>query len=245
MAIDGSGPRCVIIASLAWTTVVATMLHPVGKLPPAVYWRRRLVFVLLPAVLLLLLIVYVMSGDGDSPARPAAGSTTRSGSAPSTPASTPPARTSTPVGPGGTASSSPVKSTTPAAVAACTPANLKIQAATGKPSYPVASRPDFYIIVTNTAATACRQDLADKQIVWTIMAGDARVWGSHDCAVEPGTDLVTLAPRVAVKRAVIWSGQTSAPSCAGTRLVAQAGTYNLTAALAGRAGPAVQFSLTG
>jgi hypothetical protein len=126
----------------------------------------------------------------------------------------------------------------------CTAADLKVEAATGKPSYVVKSQPDLYLVVTNVAAAPCQQDLADSQIVLVITTGDVRIWGSHDCQIQPGVDIVTLAPNTPVRRGIVWLGQTSAPSCPNNKLVAQAGTYQLTAALAGKASAPVTFALT-
>ena len=36
------------------------------------------------------------------------------------------------------------------------------------------------------------QDLADPQVVLRVYNGESRVWGSHDCKIQPGTDDRTL-----------------------------------------------------
>ncbi|MCW2528804.1 MAG: hypothetical protein JWM76_3664 [Pseudonocardiales bacterium] len=218
------------------------MLHPVGKLPPAIYWRRRLIFVLIPAFLILILIIYLFSGDGGS-TKPTASST--SSGASSTGSASPKSLAASPTS---SATSSAATSAASGASAAgtrvCTADDLKVEAATGKPSYVVKSQPDLYLVVTNVSATPCQQDLADSQIVLVITTGDVRIWGSHDCQIQPGIDSVTLTPNVAVRRGIVWLGQTSAPSCPDNRLVAQAGNYNLTATLAGKASAPVAFALT-
>ena len=217
------------------------MLQPVGKLPPAVYWRRRLVFVVAPAILIVLLFVYLVSGDDDSPGRPVA-----SASSPKTSAG---ATAATQASPNPSGLTSPaITATTPSAAVdtgrACSGADLKVEAATGQPTYPVNSRPDLYLVVTNISATPCRQDLADPQIVLTITAGDVRVWGSHDCGITQGVEVALLSPAAAVRRGIVWSGLTSVPGCSGNRLVSQAGTYDLVAGLAGKNSDKIQFQLT-
>ncbi len=212
-----------------------TMLHPVGKLPPAVYWRRRL---FVGVVLLLILwIVWILIGGGGGSGKSSADGTQQSSvnstSAPTTQATVP----STPV-------STSTAGTVSAGTVSCTPAMLTVTAATGKKSYPVSGTPDLYLVVTNTSTKPCKQDLADKQIELRVYTGDVRVWGSHDCKIEPGTDVETLLPKKAVRRGIVWSGQTSAPGCAGTRLVAQAGTYTLLALLANEQSKPVTFQLT-
>lgn len=231
------------------------MLHPVGKLPPALYWRRRLIFVVLPALLILLMIVYVFSGDGGS-SKKAVGSVAASSATPAATgqtATSPTTRSSTTQSSttqsGTTQSSTAQSSSAPSGSAttaqrSCTAADLRIQAASGKPSYAVNSSPDLYLVVTDISTTPCRQDLADKQIELRIFTGDVRVWGSHDCVTEPGVSVVTLKPGAPVRRGIIWSGQTAAPDCPDNRLVAQAGTYSLVALLAGKTSVPVTFALT-
>ena len=212
------------------------MLQPVGKLPPAIYWRRRLIFVVLPALLILLLVVYLLSSGG-GPATPVAASTHSSTRASST---VPVQKTTTPP----TTPTTTRPASTPAAVTPlCTPAGLRVQAMTGKASFTVGGQPDLYLVVTDISAKPCRQDLGDPQIVLTVTTGDVRVWGSHDCKIVPGAAVATLLPKVAVRRGIIWSGQTSAPGCLN-RMVAQAGAYNLTATLAGQSSAPVGFVLT-
>ena len=224
------------------------MLQPVGRLPPSVYWRRRLTLAALPVVLIVITAWALFSGGGGKngagaappgSARGTATSTTRPSvgthKSPGAGAST---RTGTP-----THSAKPGGASTSGAPL-CRAADLRIQAQTGAKAYPVNSMPTLLLQVTNLGAHPCRQDLADKQIQMVITTGDVRVWGSHDCAVEPGVDVVKLMPARPVKRSLQWSGQTSVPGCTGTRLVAQAGTYKLTTILAGQPSTPVAFRLT-
>ena len=74
--------------------------------------------------------------------------------------------------------------------------------------------------------------------------GESRIWGSHDCQVQPGTDARTLAPRMAVRVAITWSGRTSQPGCKGTRQRVGAGTYTLYTSLGGHTGTATQFAIS-
>lgn len=216
------------------------MFHPVGSQPPSVYWRRRLLVVgslVLVVVLLTLTVKAVTSGGGGSAAggsphttpapRPTATSTTHSTTPP------PPTHSAPPSGTG----SGP-------AAAPCQAANLSIQAVAGEKSYKVGAQPVVELQVTNTAATPCVQDLADKQVELRVYNGESRVWGSHDCQIQPGTNLKTLASRTPVRVAVTWSGLTSQPGCTGTRQRVGAGTYTLYAVLAGKTGKATQFTIS-
>ena len=99
------------------------------------------------------------------------------------------------------------------------------------------------IVVKNTSATACVQDLADPQVVLRVYNGESRVWGSHDCKIEPGTNDQTLMPDRAVRVSIVWSGLSSQPGNCANRQQVGAGTYTLYASLAGREGTAAQFAI--
>ena len=126
---------------------------------------------------------------------------------------------------------------------ACAASQLAISATTGKPSYAVGTQPVLSLQVTNTGPLPCTQNLADSQVVLTVYNGLSRVWGSHDCEIQPGTDLRTLAVNAAVTISVVWSGRSSQPVCAGVRQQVGAGSYTLIPALSGHNGKAAQFAI--
>ena len=205
------------------------MMHPVGSKPPAVYWRRRAV--LLITVVLLVVSLYVLFGRGAG--RPGASAlaptSTPSTSAANHPTSTTAARTAAPSTTGSNS---------------CPGGTLKLVATTAAPSFKLGSQPVLALQVTNTGTKACVADLSDTQIELLVYNGESRVWGSHDCQVEPGTQLMTLNPHQAVRRSITWTGLSSQPQCAGTRQLVGAGTYTLHAKLSGVEGATATFSLT-
>jgi hypothetical protein len=204
-----------------------TMMHPVGSQPAAVYWRRRLV--LLAAVLLVAVVAYVVFfGRGSG----------RPGASANPPATSPPAATHPPT--------SPVAhpSTTAVGSGVCAPGSLKLAAVTDAPSFKLGSQPVLAVQVTNVGTTPCVADLSDRQIELLVYNGESRVWGSHDCQVQPGTQPMTLAVRTPVRRSITWTGLSSQPQCAGTRQLVGSGTYTLHAKLAGVEGTTATFSLT-
>ena len=144
---------------------------------------------------------------------------------------------------GSSRSSSPA---TPSSVAplTCTSKVLSVVAVVGQTTYTVGDQPLLELQVTNTGPKPCVQDLADKQIELRVYNGESRVWGSHDCQIQPGSDTKTLASRTPVRVAITWSGLTSQPGCAGTRQRVGAGTYTLYALLSGRTGRATQFTIS-
>jgi hypothetical protein len=119
-----------------------------------------------------------------------------------------------------------------------------VVAVTSKPDYTVGEQPVLELQVTNTGAQPCVQDLADSQIELKVYNGESRVWGSHDCLIQPGTNLRTLEVDTAVRVAITWSGLSSQPECAGTRQRVGAGTYTLYALLSGKTGKAAQFTMS-
>lgn len=242
------------------------MLHPVGSQPPAVYWRRRLVavaFAVTAVVLLALTVQTVLgSGGGEPAAAGAPGTHHPTGAAPdpagepatgaTDPASTgrTTQRTGSDRAAGATAQSGPADSpagsatTDPPADPACTPGQLAVKAVVGRSEYSVGDQPVLTLQVTNTGPKPCVQDVADPQILLTVYNGASRVWGSHDCKIEPGVTDRTLEPNRPAGFSIVWSGLTSQPHCAGTRQRVGAGIYTLDASLAGHQGTATQFVIS-
>ena len=227
------------------------MFHPVGPQPPSVYWRRRLVLfaAVLALLVLLALTLKTIASGGDSPASaqgtaPSTGPATSgrsTGSSSSHPAPSKRVSTSRSVHTSTSKSTPARSSSTPPP--ACNTKDLAIAAVVGKTSYQVGDQPLLELQVTNVGSAACVQDLADRQVELKVYNGESRVWGSHDCKIQPGTAVRTLAPRVPVLVAITWSGLSSSPGCHGTRQRVGAGSYTLYATLAGKTGKLTQFSI--
>ncbi|MDQ2837753.1 MAG: hypothetical protein M3Y42_14475 [Actinomycetota bacterium] len=212
------------------------MLHPVGDLAPSVYWRRRIL--ILAAVLLAVVSAYAVffrSGGDQAPTSnrafisPGSSATPSTGGVNSTTASTP----------------NTTAASTASGPKACTASQLAIAAASDAKSYPAGAKPKVALLVTNRGPAPCVQDLSDTQIELRIYNGSARVWGSHDCLVQPGSSPSTLPVGSQIRREVEWSGLSSRPGCTGVRTRVSAGTYTLSAYLAGHEGTTVTFSLAG
>lgn len=202
------------------------MLHPVGPLPAAVYWRRRaLVLVLLLAV----------AGGGGWLAVVGAHRWHASGSPVPAAATTPIPRPALDrVLPAGTNAAG--LSAAPA-LPTCADAALDV-AVRGPASAAVGSRPALELTVTSTSAAPCSRDLGpgEREIV-LLDARGTRLWSSADCAPDAATDVRTLAPRQAVSLPVAWDGLTSDPTCAGPRVVPPSGRYVLRARVGTRNSP--------
>ena len=220
------------------------MFHPIGSQPPSVYWRRRLILLGSIGLLLVLMIltVKIATSDGSEPTGAGGHTTppTHTTPAPQTSHSSSPANNQHSSSP---ASSSSAKSSS-AAPEPCAAKDLEVAAVSSKPNFSVGDEPVLELQVTNTGDASCVQDLADSQVELKVYNGESRVWGSHDCQIEPGTNPMTLAVGQPVRVSVTWSGLSSQPHCAGTRQRVGAGTYTLYAALSGHTGKATQFSLS-
>jgi hypothetical protein len=197
------------------------MLRPIGSLPPSVYWRRRLLFI--GAVLLVALTAYVLFVAKDDKKKPAGH------------ASSSHPNTSTSTGP----SASP---STPTAVP-CVPSVLSVAAMTPAKTFKIGDQPELEIRITNTGQAPCVANLSDGQIELQVYNGESRVWGSHDCKIQPGDSPTTLAPRQSARRAIRWTGLSSQPRCAGGRQRVGAGNYTLRARFGQVVGHTAMFSI--
>lgn len=235
-------------------------MRPVGSQPPSVYWRRRLLVAASVVVLVILLVLTAKAVFSDGGGKPAAGGATGSHTTASAPAGST-GSSSTPSSAGGTSpnsaglktspvqnQSSPVTGSTvkntPVRAAKCLPAQLKVQAVVGQPTYKVGDEPVLTLQVTNAGPAPCVQDVGDPQIVLRVYNGASRVWGSHDCKTTPGVVEKTLPVGSPAGFSMTWSGLTAQPGCAGTRQRVGAGTYTLYATLAGINGKAAQFAIS-
>jgi hypothetical protein len=125
----------------------------------------------------------------------------------------------------------------------CGQGDLGISAGTAHKSFAVKAQAGLFMQVTNASPSPCRLDVADKHVAWSVYSGNVRVWGSHDCAIQAGSQVVTMAAGQTLKLTISWSGLTSRPKCAGTRMTVQAGTYRLFGYLNGIRTPEVTFTI--
>jgi hypothetical protein len=232
------------------------MFRPVGSQPPSVYWRRRLVLAGSAVLVVVLLVVTgkALTSSGGSTAAAGTGSPTPTTSPAASPSSTAQASSTKPTSASPTSttpSSSPRSSgaSSSAAKSSVTPAtcrtsDLSVSAVVAASTYKVGAMPMLELQVTNVGRAPCVQDLADKQIVLKVYNGESRVWGSHDCATQPGSALRTLAVNNSVRVTITWSGLTSQPNNCKSRQRVGAGTYTLYATLAGKTGKAAQFTIS-
>ena len=225
------------------TTTVSAVLHPVGKLPTSVYWRRRLVVL---AVLLAVLagvgwLVVSLSGraGADAPDRDDAAASRSSVPTPALERVLPSLAGVRPPAPGSAVPlpdtrpppQPPATAAAPAPGSPCTDDMIEV-AVRAPARVPAGSKPTLEIVVRNVAPVPCVRAVDQElQEILLLDAGGARVWGSNDCFPEESDRRVTLRPRAAVTLPIVWGGLTSAPGCAGERTVPPTGDYLLRARL--------------
>jgi hypothetical protein len=220
---------------MAGAASVREVLHPVGRLPARVYWRRRLgVLVVLLALLAGggWLTARLLDRTGDAPptgARatgavptpaleqvlPSLAAVRRPEAAPGT----------SPAGAGQTPA--PTTSAAPAPGGPC--GDDMIELTMRAPTRVAAgSSPTLTIVVRNVADVPCTRRLdAELREVQLFDSEGKRVWGSNDCRPEQSDRRKTLAPQQGVALDVVWSGLSSAPGCAGERTAPAPGVYVL------------------
>jgi hypothetical protein len=219
------------------------VLHPVGPLPTAVYWRRRLL--VLVGTLGVLggggWLGVAVAGGGPGGSDPAPGAVAAAGATSTAP---PPALeqvlpslaaievpTAAPTTTVPAPAPAPAPSAAPAGPVAggpCSDDMIEVDVRPESASSPVGGKPTFDLVVTNVSPVACVRalDKGLQEIVLLDGAGD-RLWGSNDCFPEASSDTRTLQPGEAVVFPVLWSGLSSAPGCTAERTTPGAGSYVL------------------
>jgi len=200
---------------------VETLRHPIGELPPEVYWRRRLVagaFLLLAILVVFFLIKAASAGPPKTP------------------------------GPG--VSETPSVTTTPSpavtGVRACGVADLIIDLAPTTRDFASPTSPTFHATVTQKGLTACVLDPAVTGTELLVTSGSDRIWSNLDCAqpLLSGTP-VALSPNQTADLTAEWPRIRSNPSC-GTGLATPLhGTYHATLTIDGVTSTTATFTLSG
>jgi hypothetical protein len=181
-------------------------LHPIGPLPAAVYWRRRLV--LLAALLAALFVLRACVGGGDAPRTTGAGPTPTVTRSAATKPSPTPSRSLVRTGP-----------------VTCTDAMLQLTVTSDAKTYPVGSSPRFVLRVANTSDRSCRRDLGGKPLELRVYSGEDRIWSSDDCGDTTTSSVQTIGAHSYLETTMTWPGTRSRPGCTGDKPKAQPGTY--------------------
>jgi hypothetical protein len=200
----------------------------VGPLPPAIYWRRRAVVLVLLASLVLV-ISYACGG----PRVPAAGAQSNQSPGPtSTPDASPTLlRPAVPTTPPPTAFTLPASGS-----GACTDAEMRVTAAAGSTEVQTAKPLDVTIKLTNVSSRTCTRDIGADMQELRLVQGTTIVWSSDDCNANSGHDNTSFAPGKELSFTLQWTGRVSrtgigGATCSATAQPPPPGIYQLVARL--------------
>jgi hypothetical protein len=217
----------------------------VGPLPPAVYWRRR-VLVLGAVLVLVLFLVAMCGGSGRSNAtgtKPTARVTSTSPSSAGTPSVQPPI-VGAPGGASGAPPSAAPTGPTPSAPASdqCTDAELQLTPAVQKiigGSYPY----QLNLVIRNISGRSCKRDIGSgPQEMHILNAAGQTLWSSDYCQSNPGSDVRTFGPHIEASFQLGWDGYGNGPNCAkGPKLLD--GSYQIVAKLDSKVSAPVPFTV--
>jgi hypothetical protein len=221
----------------------------VGPLPPAVYWRRRVVVLggLLVAVLLLTSLCSTSSSGKAGQAR-TAGSRSSAGAEATatvlTPTTADPSEIPTsPPAPGPAGPPPPATTNAaPAPTGLCADADISVVAAPVATTVKLGSTLKIYLKVKNTSNRACGRDVGADAQELVIQQGKAKLWSSDDCDKLHGTDVKSFGPGIEVSFYVIWDGKGTSAGCDKKALPAP-GTYQVTARLAAKFSDPVSLTI--
>jgi hypothetical protein len=191
---------------------------------PAVYWRRRMV--------VLVLSMSVLAGITWSAAAVLGGATRDGGAAADRPRS--PARSlqhasSVSAASSGTqndvATDSRLAVPVHPAARSCPAGDVAVTLSATQASYTAWQQPEFAVDVVSSASYACSFDIGARHVVLQIAAGAAQVWTSADCAEGPASQPTTLQRSVPTLVPITWDDQYSSAGCPVPGRAAAAGSY--------------------
>jgi hypothetical protein len=224
-------------------------LHPVGKLPAAVYWRRRAVLLTLVLAVcgggVWLGLTLLAARDGASSTASATGTRPLPALERVVPSLGAIATPTPPLVPTSAAASVLAASSVPDPVAGgpCTDDMIGLEVRTPG-SAAVGSKPTFELLVSNISAVPCVRAL-DKGLQELALYDPSgnRIWGSNDCFPEVSSDPRTIAPGEVVTIPLIWGGLTSEPTCTAARGTPGPGDYVVRGRLDTKVSPDAPFTL--
>jgi hypothetical protein len=238
-----------------WSQHLRVRAEPAGRparrqrFPQAVYWRRRLVALLIAMAVLSLLTWAFLGALGLSagPSVPSAhhgtsqGQGTAGGSGPSGAGQG---------GVGGDNAQSPNSTARPAARSgsrprACSRGDVVLSLLASQPAYASSRLPQFSIDVVGTSQSTCAFNVGARHVALVVRSGSVRVWGSADCPRGSGSLVLDLQRGVPTTLSITWNRQTSSPGCSGPSSAMPAGTYSATVSDGALTSNSVTFRLGG
>ncbi|MFG1916480.1 hypothetical protein [Micromonospora sp. NPDC048898] len=235
----------------------------VGPLPPAVYWRRRVV-VLGAGLLFLIVLLYSCTGSGrsDDPKAGASSTATPTGTAgPAGPLLTPqtgapPPSASADADAGATTPSPAITSNTPPPGAAaggeddgtCTDAEIRVVSVASPTSVQRGALVDLHLKIKNTSDRTCSRNVGAEAQEIFIKSGAEKIWSSDTCGKVQGSDVQSFTPNLERSYTVAWNGRDTS-RCDGSGLAAgpfpPTGAYEVFARVGTKLSAPVKLTVTG
>lgn len=208
-----------MIANIEYRETVSGVVHPVGPQPPKVYWRRRIIFLVL-ILLTLIVIGRSLFGGSDEPKAVAQASpsptvsASPSESATSTPQATPSESIDPSTDPISQLTDTPAPYSDPSAPAdSCADSDVAVSIKLDKSTTSVGSGLGLTMTVKNVSDTACKRNVGSGANEITIISGPALVWSTDHCSPGNESNYVDLNPGESWKVHVVWNGKLSAKGC--------------------------------
>lgn len=199
----------------------------------AVYWRRRIVALMI-GLAILTLIVWAFTGAiggggsgpaaGAGPERQAGGQQQELGGGQHG------------AGPGAVTSSQATTAhkhghtARAGQPASCRHGSVVLSLFTAQESYGTGQLPQFSVNVVGTGRQTCTFNVGASHVALIIRSGSVRVWNSADCVQGAGELVTDLQRGVPTVLPISWNRRESSPGCAGAASRMPAGTYTATAA---------------
>lgn len=203
-----------------------------APLPPAVYWRRRCVALLIGLTVVTLVAWALKSAIGGfAPAVPSAAATSGvPGSASGAPAGgSAAAGTTAPAGSTAPAGAGSPRTASHNLLRPCPAGDVVLSLFSSQASYTLTQTPQFEIDVVSTASGTCTFDIGARHVIVQITAAGRAVWSSADCAEGQASLVTRLRRGVPTIVPITWDGQHSSAGCPVPGSPAAAGTYTATA----------------
>lgn len=232
----------------------------VGPLPPAVYWRRRVV-VLGAGLLFLIVLLYSCTGSDRSGGQPKAGAPSATSAAPGAGG---PVLTPQTGAPSASASADPdtrtpspeITSNNPPLGAAagsvddgtCTDDEISVTSVAQPVTAQRGTLVNLQLKIKNISDRTCSRNVgADLQEIF-IKSGAEKVWSSDTCGKAQGSDVQSFTPNFERSYEVGWNGRDTS-RCDGNGLAAgpfpPAGSYQVLARVGTKLSAPVKLTVTG
>jgi hypothetical protein len=215
--------------------------QPIARMPrseqAAIYWRRRVVALLI-GLAVLALIAWAFSGAVGGSGSPAGASGTSQptvghgahggaaqGGGPARAGHGAAGAAASAAGPqaGATAASSGQRGT--AGPRPCPDGDVVLSLSTSQQNYTTGQLPQFNVDVVATAGQTCTFNVGARHVALIISAGRVRVWDSADCVQGAGDLVSDLQRGVPTVLPISWNRQPSSKGCPASSAQQHAGTY--------------------